>query len=80
MAEELAVQAFRLTARRHDDHVPGGLLQVDWLAVARGAREAEIALRHRVGQGWDIVLVGAGRAIMRDAVGRGLSLGDVTEV
>ena len=81
MCEGLTVQGYRLTARRHDEQAPGGSLHVDWIALATSATQADGVLRATLGSGWDVTLVAAGPAIMREARARGgLAVGFVTRV
>lgn len=80
MSEGVAVQGYRLTARRHDHQAPGGALQVDWIALAMSATQADDMLRATIGIGWDVTLVAAGPAIMKEAQARGLAVGVVARV
>ena len=67
-------------ARRHDQQVPGGSLQVDWIALAMSATQADYALRAAIGVGWDVTLVAAGPAITKEAHARGLAVGFVARL
>ncbi len=81
MCESLTVQGYRLTARRHDEQAPGGSLHIDWIALATSATQADGLLRATIGSGWDVTLVAAGPAIMREAWARGgLAIGFVARV
>ena len=71
-------QAFRLLASKQDAQMPGGLLKVQWLAVTKGARQAEAAVRSQVDLAWEIALLASGQAVMDQARILGLRDGDVT--
>lgn len=81
MCESLAVQGYRLTARRHDERAPGGSLHVHWIALTTSATQADGVLRTTIGSGWDVTLVAAGPAVMKEARARGaLAVGFVARV
>ena len=80
MSASAGVQGYRLTARRHDQQAPGGSVHVDWIGLATSATEADNVLRAKIGLGWDVTLVAAGSAIMKEARARGLAVGFVTRV
>ncbi len=74
------ILGYRLTGRRLDQHAPGGSLQVDWIAVATSAIQADGVLRAEIGTGWDITLVAVGPSIMNEAHARGLLIGCVARL
>ena len=74
------ILGYRLTARRHDRLAPGGSLQVDWIALATSAIQADGVLRAEIGAGWDITLVAVGPSIMDEAQARGLLIGCVARL
>ena len=81
MCENLSVPGYRLAARRLDHQAPNGLLHVDWIALATSATQADGVLRAKIGSGWDVTLVAAGPAIMREAQTRGgLAVGFVVRL
>ena len=80
MGVDQRIQGYRLSARRHDHHVPGGAVQVDWIALAASAIQADGVLRAEIGSGWDITLVAAGPLIMSEAQARGLLIGCVARL
>lgn len=80
MDGDVTIQGYRLTARRHDLQAPEGALQVDWIALATSAIQADGVLRAEIGIGWDITLVAAGQSVMNEARARGLLVGCVVRV
>lgn len=80
MRESANVLGYRLTARRHDLLAPEGSMQIDWIALAQSAVQADRALRAQIGLGWDVTLVAAGRLVTKEAYARGLGVGFVARV
>ena len=80
MCGSATIQGYRLMARRHHQQAPGGSLQVDWIALAMSATQADCALRATIGIGWDVTLVAAGPAITKEAHARGQAVGFVTRL
>lgn len=74
------VLGYRLTARRHDLQAPEGAMQIDWIALAQSAVQADRALRAEIGLGWDVTLVAAGQRVTKEAQARGLEIGVVARV